>query len=213
MAKSTRKPTKAEKAEIEARDASIREETLAFFASLRELTPPEGHEWQLSRGWDSWFCNDLKASCKSGISFMLRATVAEWNDPDQLHGEIRVHRGVLQDSNYRPEGAIVWFERGSRLAGSPRIDHVVEGSSYVECDGPVETSLVKDETTGLLRVVSETLPTEPVPMTGRHVHAGSWDAMTRHLLASVRHMLEKDASCVEAGRRVPEGHDYERLVA
>jgi hypothetical protein len=192
MAKSTRKPTEAQKAAIDARDASIREETLELFAALKELTPPAGHEWQLRRGWDSWFCNDLKASCQSGISFMLRATETEWNDPDQLHGEIRVHRGVLQDSNFRPEGAITWFERGSRLAGSPRIDHVVDGSIYVGCDRP---------SYGL------------GPVGNRHTYACDWPTMRATLLESVARMLAADAACVEAGRRIPEGHDRERLVA
>lgn len=214
MAKRKTKPTEAEKAVMEARDARIREETLAFFASLRKLAPPPGHEWQLDRGWDTWFSGDLQASCSSGISFMLRATVAEWNDPDQLHGEIRVLRGELKDHAFRPESAIVWFERGSRMAGSPRIDHVHSESSYVDCEVPTTAVLVKDEVGGRLSIVQEPIRvTVPTPMTGRHVHSGSWEAITSHLLASVEAMLAKDAECVASGRSVPEPHSYERLAA
>lgn len=213
MAKRTNKrPTEAEKAMIDARDARIREETLALFAALKELTPPPGHAWELSRSWDSWFGGSLEASCRSGISIMLRSQ-ADFREPDQLHGEIRLHRGALQDFRYRPEGAIVWFERGSRLAGSPRIDHVVAESSYVECDGPETTSVVRDSDDAPLRLTKGTRVVGPAPMTGRHVHAGSWDAMTRHILASVRHMLDRDRACVSNGCAVPTGHDHERLAA
>lgn len=213
MAKRTNKrPTEAEKAMIDARDARIREETLALFAALKELTPPPGHAWELGRSWDSWFGGSLEASCRSGISIMLRSQ-ADFREPDQLHGEIRLHRGALQDFRYRPEGAIVWFERGSRLAGSPRIDHVVAESSYVECDGPETTSVVRDSDDAPLRLTKGTRVVGPAPMTGRHVHAGSWDAMTRHILASVRHMLDRDRACVSNGCAVPTGHDHERLAA
>lgn len=213
MAKRTNhRPAKADKAFIEARDALIREQTLELFAALKELTPPPGHAWELSRSWDSWFGGSLEASCRSGISIMLRSE-ADFREPDQLHGEIRLHRGALQDFRYRPEGAIVWFERGSRLAGSPRIDHVVAESSYVECDGPDTTSIVRDSEESPLRLEKGTRVVGPAPMTGRHVHAGSWDAMTRHILASVRIMLARDAACVANGDAVPAGHDHERLAA
>lgn len=213
MAKRTNKrPSKAEKAVIDARDALIREETLALFAALKELTPPPGHAWELSRSWDSWFGGSLEASCRSGISIMLRSK-ADFREPDQLHGEIRLHRGTLQDFSYRPEGAIVWFERGSRLAGSTRIDHVVAESSYVECDGPETTAIVRDSDDSPLRLEKGTRIVGPAPMTGRHVYAGSWDAMARHILASVRIMLARDAACVSSGCAVPTGHDHERLAA
>jgi hypothetical protein len=214
MAKRKKKQTEAEKAVIEARDARIREETLAFFDRLKAIAPPQGHRWDLSRCWDTWFCGDLDASCRSGISFMLRSTVAEWNDPDQLHGEIRVFRGELRDSVIAPESAIVWFERGSRLAGSPRTDHVHAESSYVECEPPMTSRLVKDPADGLMSVVMEPIAApDPAPLTGRHVYAGSWDAMTRHLLASVEAMLASDAACVAGGGSVPEGHDHDRIAA
>lgn len=213
MAKRTPKPNDAEIAAMEARDASIREETLALFAAIKELSPPTGHEWRLDKSWDSWFSGSLIHSCRSGISIMLRSTTAESDDPDQLHGEIRLHRGVLRDFAYRPESAIVWFERGSRISGSPRIDHVLEGSRHVDCDGPIVYDLIKDESTGRMRSVATVQKVDSVPMTARHVHAGSWAAMTKHLLASIELMLEKDAAIVEGGRGASKNDDQQRLVA
>lgn len=183
MAKRTgRQPTEAEKAATEMRDAAIREETLAFFEELRQIEPPAGHAWELSRNWDSWFSGDLKASCEEGISFMLRSQ-ASCRDPQQLHAEIRVHRGALRDWSFRPEGAIVWCERGARIAGSPRIDHVRDGSLYVGCDAPTHAL---------------------GPAGHRHVYASDWATMSETLLGIVSSMLAADAALVVSGTALPQ---------
>jgi hypothetical protein len=121
----------AEREEFEKR---VREEFADFSSAVMAVVPTEGHEWSIDRNWDSWFSGDLVASIKgTGTSVTLRKTDAEANDPDQLHVEVRLFRGEVQEFAYRPISAIVWAERGARIWMSPRIDHIDSGSTYRNC--------------------------------------------------------------------------------
>ncbi len=175
------------------RDQLIRDQIHSLRDRLFAIEPPEDHRWELRRGWDTWFAGDLEASARNGVSFMLRSS-KDTGDPDQLHAEIRIFRGVLQDFAYRPESAIVWFERGGRFWGNPRLDHVAPGSTYHDCE-PVATS------------IGRALDQSDM-QGGRHLYAGTWESMCDLILRDVNRMMAADLAHV-AGNAVAAERDSE----
>jgi hypothetical protein len=164
--------TRSKRIEI---DDTTKERILAeharIHAALSALPLPPGHQWIASDGSFTWFGRDFVLSASHGVSITLRKDDAPHEDPDQLSGEVRLFWSELQTFAYRPMGAIVWLQRGSRMHGSDRVDHVTEGSAYEGCEQP----------------------SGPTPKGNRHLYARDAASMIDLLVREVGAILAADA--------------------
>ncbi len=112
-------------AERSRRNAIIVSEFAQIHDALTELKAPGGHVLKSIGHQTTWFLQDpLNSVSGTGASAYFRKTGAEAADPDQFHGEIRIHwdrfrRTELKDDQTYIK-ATLWAEWGARYFRSER---------------------------------------------------------------------------------------------
>ncbi len=109
----------------------IEEEFAQIGAHMSKTHPVPGHDWRAPSNELRWWAGDVLRSSRHGASVVLQRSVNDFDDPEQLHVELRLFwNDTHYEQRFGVHRAIIWVEQGAWLYGRHK-DLLAPASRFV----------------------------------------------------------------------------------